>query len=40
MKLLEYKAQELFHKYQVPTMNGCVISSSEHVEEEIEKHAI
>ena len=37
MKLLEYKAQELFHKYQVPTMNGCVISSSEHVEEEIEK---
>ena len=37
MKLLEYKAQELFHKYQVPTMNGCVISSSEQMEEEIEK---
>ena len=37
MKLLEYKAQELFKKYSVPTMNGCVIDSSENMEEEIEK---
>lgn len=37
MKLLEYKAKELFDKYGVPTMNGCVIDSSEHMEEEIEK---
>lgn len=37
MKLLEYKAKELFDKYGVPTMNGCVIDSSENMEEEIEK---
>lgn len=37
MKLLEYKAKELFDKYHVPTMNGCVIDSSEHMEESIEQ---
>lgn len=37
MKLLEYKAKELFDKYGVPTMNGCVIDSSENMEEEIAK---
>ena len=37
MKLLEYKAKELFDKYGVPTMNGCVIDSSENMEEEIKK---
>ena len=37
MKLLEYKAKELFDKYGVPTMNGCVIDSSENMESEIEK---
>lgn len=37
MKLLEYKAKEIFDKYNVPTMNGCVIDSSEHMEESIEK---
>ena len=37
MKLLEYKAKELFDKYSVPTMNGCVIDSSETMDAEIEK---
>lgn len=37
MKLLEYKAKELFDKYGVPTMNGCVIDFSENMEEEIAK---
>ena len=37
MKLLEYKAKELFDKYGVPTMNGCVIDSSENMDAEIEK---
>lgn len=36
MKLLEYKAKELFDKYSVPTMNGCVIDSAENMEEAIE----
>lgn len=37
MKLLEYKAKELFDKYGVPTMNGCVIDSAEDMEGEIAK---
>lgn len=37
MKLLEYKAKELFDKYHVPTMRGCVIDSSEHMEEAIDQ---
>ncbi|MCD8250151.1 MAG: ADP-forming succinate--CoA ligase subunit beta [Lachnospiraceae bacterium] len=37
MKLLEYKAKELFDKYDVSTMNGCVIDSSENMEAEIGK---
>jgi len=37
MKLLEYKAKELFDQYSVPTMNGCVIDSAETLEQEIEK---
>ena len=37
MKLLEYKAKELFDKYGVPTMNGCVIDTYENMEAEIEK---
>ena len=37
MKLLEYKAKELFDKYSVPTMNGCVIDAPENMAAEIEK---
>lgn len=37
MKLLEYKAKELFDKYNVPTMNGCVVDASETMEAEINK---
>lgn len=37
MKLLEYKAKELFDKYNVPTMNGCVIDSSETMEAAIDQ---
>lgn len=37
MKLLEYKAKELFDKYSVPTMNGCVIDSSETMEAAIDQ---
>lgn len=37
MKLLEYKAKELFDKYGVPTMNGCVIDSAEDMDGEIAK---
>lgn len=37
MKLLEYKAKELFDKYSVPTMNGCVIDATENMAAEIEK---
>ena len=37
MKLLEYKAKELFDKYSVPTMNGCVIDAPEDMAAEIEK---
>lgn len=37
MKLLEYKAKELFDKYNVPTMNGCVIDNSETMEEAIDQ---
>ncbi|MCD8241594.1 MAG: hypothetical protein LUD73_04165 [Lachnospiraceae bacterium] len=37
MKFLEYKAKELFDKYDVSTMNGCVIDSSENMEAEIGK---
>lgn len=37
MKLLEYKAKELFDKYDIPTMNGCVIDSAERMVAEIEQ---
>ncbi len=37
MKLLEYKAKELFDKYAVPTMHGCVIDSSVDMDTEIQK---
>ena len=36
MKLLEYKAKELFEKYDVPTMKGVVIDSLEGIPEKIE----
>ena len=36
MKLLEYKAQEIFRKYGIPTMNGCVIDKVENMEESIQ----
>ena len=35
MKLLEYKAQELFRKYAVPTMKSAVIEDAAHASEEI-----
>ncbi|MGE4484021.1 MAG: ADP-forming succinate--CoA ligase subunit beta [Oscillospiraceae bacterium] len=35
MKLLEYKAKELFDKYGIPTMNGCVIDSADGMEDAI-----
>ena len=37
MKLLEYKAKELFDKYSVPTMNGCVVDASGTMKAEINK---
>lgn len=37
MKLLEYKAQEIFRKYGIPTMNGCVIDSVDNMEESIKE---
>lgn len=37
MKLLEYKAKELFDKYSVPTMNGCVIDDPATMEDAIGK---
>ena len=35
MKLLEYKAKELFDKYGLPTMPGIVVNSKENVAEKI-----
>lgn len=35
MKLLEYKAKELFEKYGIPTMKGCVIDSADGMEDAI-----
>lgn len=32
MKLLEYKAKELFDRYGIPTMNGCVVDAPETAE--------
>ena len=37
MKLLEYKAKELFDKYSVPTMHGCVIDDAASVEAAIDQ---
>lgn len=36
MKLLEYKAKELFDKYDLPTMAGCVIDDAEDMTAAIE----
>ena len=36
MKLLEYKAKELFDKYNVPTMRGCVIDDAASMEAAID----
>ena len=35
MKLLEYKAQEVFKKFGIPTMNGCVIDNLDNIDETI-----
>lgn len=37
MKLLEYKAKELFDKYGVPTMKGCVIDDAAAMETAIDE---
>ena len=36
MKLLEYKAKELFENFDIPTMNGVVVDSVEELEKQIE----
>lgn len=35
MKLLEYKAKDLFEQYDIPTMNGVVIDSLDGIEKQI-----
>ncbi len=36
MKLLEYKAKDLFEQFDIPTMNGVVVDSLEGLEKQIE----
>ncbi len=36
MKLLEYKAKELFEKYQIPTMNGFAVNTTDGIDKKIE----
>lgn len=40
MKLLEYKAKEIFEKYSIPVMNGFVVDSPGGIEEKIEESGL